>query len=319
MDSNNDVEFDAFWEEESRNKTRNRIRVGRQYQASVPPLLKPGESDNRRLEDLETLRWRPESLTDQSVQEYLSMAKAVSVFSRTLENGSYENLQSAIRGLTEFVMSHHPCHRDVGCRMAVKGSWTNKEAELLASALDRCENANRMSKKVAEEAEDSGSDVDDDDISEGEPPTPQATTEPPADVNPPSEIKPIPARVIGRRSDSHDGEASRSCQQEAGASHEGQAGQGSLKFYLGGQLILKLNANQEKKSWVEAPDNPVTSSQRRKSGGRKPHRTSTTSALIAWPERGSPSQESSSSIESHASTTTAPPAQGPLDLSSQQS
>lgn len=39
-----DVEFDAYWEEEARNPHRNRIRIGRQYQASIQPLLKKGTS-----------------------------------------------------------------------------------------------------------------------------------------------------------------------------------------------------------------------------------------------------------------------------------
>lgn len=38
-----DVDFDAYWEEEARNPNRNRIRIGRQYQAQVPALLKAGE------------------------------------------------------------------------------------------------------------------------------------------------------------------------------------------------------------------------------------------------------------------------------------
>ncbi|XP_022668579.1 uncharacterized transmembrane protein DDB_G0289901-like [Varroa jacobsoni] len=407
MDASNDVDFDAFWEEESRNKTRNRIRVGRQYQASVPALLKPGESDNRRLEDLETLRWRPESLSDQTIQEYLSMAKAVSVFSRTLEHRSHENLQSAIRGLTEFVMSHHPCHRDAGCRMSVKANWTNREAELLACAIDRCENANR--KKLAEPEDETGSEcedgaegedgADDDDAvlgdgdgaatsdndHDGSAGSAAGTgcTDPdvdtPVDENPPSEIKPIPARIIGRKSDNqqhlllgggatntessalistsgglgtagNDGGgngrggregAAQTSHGGGGAAGTGGAGggaapgQGSLKFYLGGQLILKLNhqAHQERKSWVEAPDNPAQvtspaaggantgsgsgggvssvggggSSSGKRRGGRKAQRASTTSTGIAWPERGSPSQESSSSIDSHNSA----PSHGP--------
>lgn len=37
-----DAEFDAYWEEEARNPHRNRIRIGRQYQATIPPRLKSG-------------------------------------------------------------------------------------------------------------------------------------------------------------------------------------------------------------------------------------------------------------------------------------
>ncbi|XP_018495656.1 uncharacterized protein DDB_G0271670-like [Galendromus occidentalis] len=345
MDSNNDVDFDAYWEEESRNKYRNRIRVGRQYQASVPPLLRPGESDDRQLEDLETQYWKP-SLDDEAIHEYLSMAKAVSVFSCSLESQSHDNLQSAIRGLTEFVMKHHdPCHRDAGCRMSVKSSWTNKEAELLACALERCENANR--KKMAEEYDESGSDdadgVDEtSDIEADCQPSSTSALELPIDVNPPSEIKPVPARVIGRKTDSPvsdsgsptgpaqatgtaaGGATPVSAKSRADGANTSQqlqdpsaAGQGSLKFYLKGQLILKLNAHQERKTWVEDPDNPAASSgqfggvagalsggQNRRKAGRKANRSSTTSGPISWLDRGSPSLESTSSLDSHNSTST---------------
>jgi len=41
---NLDADFDAYWEDEARNPNRNRIRIGRQYQATVTPLLKPGKN-----------------------------------------------------------------------------------------------------------------------------------------------------------------------------------------------------------------------------------------------------------------------------------
>lgn len=41
-----DTEFDAYWEEEARNPHRNRIRIGRQYQATIPPKLKSGKANN---------------------------------------------------------------------------------------------------------------------------------------------------------------------------------------------------------------------------------------------------------------------------------
>lgn len=43
-DLTTDTEFDAYWEEEARNPHRNRIRIGRQYQATIPPRLKSGMS-----------------------------------------------------------------------------------------------------------------------------------------------------------------------------------------------------------------------------------------------------------------------------------
>ena len=41
-----DTEFDAYWEEEARNPHRNRIRIGRQYQATIPPKLKSGKAND---------------------------------------------------------------------------------------------------------------------------------------------------------------------------------------------------------------------------------------------------------------------------------
>lgn len=46
-----------------------------------------GESDGRKLEELETLRWNPDNeLTDQQLDQYLSVAKAVGVFTRAIDN-----------------------------------------------------------------------------------------------------------------------------------------------------------------------------------------------------------------------------------------
>ncbi|RWS30944.1 uncharacterized protein B4U80_03497 [Leptotrombidium deliense] len=83
------ADFDSYWEDEARNPNRNRIRIGRQYQATVPPLLKPGESDGRQLEHLETLKWKPENdLTEQQLDQYLSLAKAVALFARAINNSA---------------------------------------------------------------------------------------------------------------------------------------------------------------------------------------------------------------------------------------
>ncbi|XP_074600997.1 uncharacterized protein LOC141855021 isoform X2 [Brevipalpus obovatus] len=86
QDLNSDADFDAYWEDEARNPNRNRIRIGRQYQATIPPLIKPGENDGRKLENLETLRWNPEDQpADLELAQYLSVAKAVYLISRLLD------------------------------------------------------------------------------------------------------------------------------------------------------------------------------------------------------------------------------------------
>jgi hypothetical protein len=205
--SNSDADFDSYWEDEARNPNRNRIRIGRQYQATVPPLLKPGESDGRKLEELETLRWKPDNeLTDQQLDQYLSVAKAVSLFARAIDNNYSQNtdshidnnttvtetnnnsdenancstdknknsnessssspppvkdhtIQSALKGLSEFVSSHHPGHHDIGCRVPItpeqitnsaesesinsltsllSGDWTANETKLFSQALEVC-------------------------------------------------------------------------------------------------------------------------------------------------------------------------------------
>ncbi|GFT00189.1 metastasis-associated protein MTA1 [Nephila pilipes] len=151
-----DAEFDSYWDYEAKNKNRNRIRVGRQYQATIPPLLKPGQKDGRKSEELETLKWKPDQLSDQALEEYLSMAKGISLFSKSLDSPkpsekSDNSLQSAIKGLSEFVTSHHPCHHDDGCKVAQPSSsgessskstatsdWSPSEAQLFAQALETC-------------------------------------------------------------------------------------------------------------------------------------------------------------------------------------
>ncbi|GIX83612.1 metastasis-associated protein MTA1 [Caerostris darwini] len=151
-----DAEFDSYWDYEAKNKNRNRIRVGRQYQATIPPLLKPGQKDGRKSEELETLKWKPDQLSDQAIEEYLSMAKGIGLFSKSFDSPkpsekSEHSLQSAIKGLSEFVASHHPCHHDDGCKVARPSSsgessskptatndWSASEAQLFAQAFEAC-------------------------------------------------------------------------------------------------------------------------------------------------------------------------------------
>lgn len=108
-----DEAFDAFWEEEARNPHRNRIRIGRTYQASIPPKLKQGmydqtsidsfdhtsvigESDGRKFEDLETIYWHKQSPQKyEELNEYFSAAKLVSLYARykMLEKSKAERQQ----------------------------------------------------------------------------------------------------------------------------------------------------------------------------------------------------------------------------------
>lgn len=86
-----DDDFDSYWEEEARNPHRNRIRIGRQYQATVPALLKHGEKDQRKLEDLETLSFCPKKssrLSDAELNHYFTIAKSLNIFASLVETRS---------------------------------------------------------------------------------------------------------------------------------------------------------------------------------------------------------------------------------------
>lgn len=83
-----DTDFDSYWEEEARNPNRNRIRIGRQYQASVPAILKTGESDERKLVDLETLTFCPKRsarVSDAELDHYFTVAKSLNLFASLVE------------------------------------------------------------------------------------------------------------------------------------------------------------------------------------------------------------------------------------------
>ncbi|XP_077530434.1 uncharacterized protein LOC144142655 [Haemaphysalis longicornis] len=309
-----DADFDSYWENESRNNNRNRIRVGRQYQATVPPLLRPGESDGRRLEDLETLRWRPESLSEQSIEEYLSMAKAVSLFARAMgkwgPEGGPECLQTALRGLSDFVASHHGCQQDAGCRVGQPPPplWTPTEAGLFARALDECgKNFGAIKKDFlpwkpvksliefyyqgrhpkqeqpdkAEEgaASCSGSHCpstncikkEPEEVKPEPPDTPEDEEELPAVAEEPlppppssSSSEPTPMEEGGSGEEARAGPSPPSGPEvkpmrakplKAPDEAASVAPVGSLKFFLGGRLVLKLSA-QEGGAWVEAQDTP---------------------------------------------------------------
>ncbi|KPM08849.1 metastasis-associated MTA3-like protein [Sarcoptes scabiei] len=81
-----DIDFDSYWDEEARNPNRNRIRIGRQYQAQCPALLKSGQNDGRKLEDLETLTWNPNNpLNIHQLNQYFSIAKSIGLFIQAID------------------------------------------------------------------------------------------------------------------------------------------------------------------------------------------------------------------------------------------
>lgn len=86
-----DTDFDSYWEEEARNPHRNRIRIGRQYQASVPAVLKQDDKDQRNLEHLETLSFCPKEsakVSDSELDHYFTVAKSLNLFANLVETRS---------------------------------------------------------------------------------------------------------------------------------------------------------------------------------------------------------------------------------------
>lgn len=86
-----DTDFDSYWEEEARNPHRNRIRIGRQYQATVPSILKAGENDQRKVEELETLSFCPKRsarVSNAELDHYFTIAKSLNIFASLVETRS---------------------------------------------------------------------------------------------------------------------------------------------------------------------------------------------------------------------------------------
>jgi metastasis-associated protein MTA len=65
---------------------KGEIRVGSKFQADIMPLLKEGEEDSRKLEELETLVWNPENtLSKKEIDQFLVVARSVGTFARALD------------------------------------------------------------------------------------------------------------------------------------------------------------------------------------------------------------------------------------------
>lgn len=68
---------------------KGEIRVGSRYQTDVTPLLKENDSDNRTLEELETLMWTPNhSLSDRKIDQFLVVSRSIGTFARALDCSS---------------------------------------------------------------------------------------------------------------------------------------------------------------------------------------------------------------------------------------
>ncbi|XP_066992172.2 metastasis-associated protein MTA3 [Anabrus simplex] len=139
---------------------RGEIRVGSRYQADPTPLLREGEQDDRRLEDLETLVWTPEHhLTDRQIDQFLVIARSVGTFARALDCSSsvkqpslHMSAAAASRDVTLFhamdtLHKHNynvaeaisalvPAKHPVLCRDEME-EWSASEANLFEEALEK--------------------------------------------------------------------------------------------------------------------------------------------------------------------------------------
>lgn len=68
---------------------KGEIRVGSRYQTDVTPLLREGDSDNRNLDELESLVWTPNhTLSDRKIDQFLVVSRSIGTFARALDCSS---------------------------------------------------------------------------------------------------------------------------------------------------------------------------------------------------------------------------------------
>lgn len=68
---------------------KGEIRVGLKYQTDMQRLLKEGEVDERKCEDMETMIWRPDHLlSDRKIDQFLVVSRSVGTFARALDCSS---------------------------------------------------------------------------------------------------------------------------------------------------------------------------------------------------------------------------------------
>lgn len=68
---------------------KGEIRVGSRYQTDVTPLLRETDTDNRSLEELESLVWTPNhSLSDRKIDQFLVVSRSIGTFARALDCSS---------------------------------------------------------------------------------------------------------------------------------------------------------------------------------------------------------------------------------------
>ncbi|XP_031632273.1 metastasis-associated protein MTA3 isoform X2 [Contarinia nasturtii] len=139
---------------------KGEIRVGSRYQTDVTPLLREGDSDNRNLDDLESLIWTPNhTLSDRKIDQFLVVSRSIGTFARALDCSSsvkqpslHMSAAAASRDITLFhamdtlhkhnysiessMCSFVPSSGPVLCRDEME-EWSASEANLFEEALDK--------------------------------------------------------------------------------------------------------------------------------------------------------------------------------------
>ncbi|MCL4121400.1 UNVERIFIED_CONTAM: hypothetical protein GTU68_048837, partial [Idotea baltica] len=139
---------------------KGEIRVGSRYQSDITNLLKEGEDDGRKMEDLEHLVWTPyHGLTDRQIDQFLVISRSVGTFARALDCSSsvkqpslHMSAAAASRDVTLFhamdtLHKHHydlskavcslvPSSGPVLCRDEME-EWSASEANLFEEALEK--------------------------------------------------------------------------------------------------------------------------------------------------------------------------------------
>ncbi|XP_037947868.1 metastasis-associated protein MTA3 isoform X3 [Teleopsis dalmanni] len=139
---------------------KGEIRVGSRYQSEIPAKLKDTNTDERKLEELETLVWTPQhSLTDRKIDQFLVVSRSIGTFARALDCSSsvkqpslHMSAAAASRDITLFhamdVLHKHtysieeamcslvPSSGPVLCRDEIE-DWSASEANLFEEALDK--------------------------------------------------------------------------------------------------------------------------------------------------------------------------------------
>ncbi|XP_075147432.1 metastasis associated 1-like isoform X2 [Haematobia irritans] len=139
---------------------KGEIRVGSRYQSEIPAKLKDTHTDDRKLEDLETLIWTPRhSLNDRKIDQFLVVSRSIGTFARALDCSSsvkqpslHMSAAAASRDITLFhamdtlhkhnysieeaMCSLVPSTGPVLCRDEIE-DWSASEANLFEEALDK--------------------------------------------------------------------------------------------------------------------------------------------------------------------------------------